>query len=94
MTKVKQQHFVPRCYLKKFANEDTLFVCDKIEKSIYPSHVKNVAQQRYFNDFLDSFLPEELRNKTKYQFIEHDLAQIESRLSEVLKIRFFSTYFA
>lgn len=57
MNKVKQQHFVPQCYLKNFANEDTLFVWDKIKKSIYPSPVKNVAQQGYFNDFPDSFLP-------------------------------------
>ncbi|MEH1795647.1 MULTISPECIES: DUF4238 domain-containing protein [unclassified Nostoc] len=87
MNKVKQQHFVPQCYLKNFAtNENRLFVLDKTKKSIYPSHVKNVAQQRYFNDFPDSFLPDEFRNKTKSQFIEHDLAKVESRLIEVLKI--------
>jgi hypothetical protein len=86
MNNVKQQHLVPQCYLKNFANEDTLFVLDKIEKSIYQSHVKNVAQQRYFYDFPDSFLPEELRDKTKNQLIEHDLSKVESRLREVLKI--------
>lgn len=86
MNKVKQQHFVPQCYLKNFANEDTLFVWDKIEKSIYPSHVKNVAQQGYFNDLPDLFLPEELRDKTKSQFIEHDLAKVESRFRDFLKL--------
>ncbi|OYD99459.1 hypothetical protein CDG77_00775 [Nostoc sp. 'Peltigera membranacea cyanobiont' 213] len=86
MNNVQKQHFVPQCYLKNFANKDTLFVLDKIEKSIYQSHVKNVAQQRYFNDFPDSFLPEELRDKTKSQFIEHDLAKEESRFRDFLKL--------
>ncbi|MBD2518766.1 DUF4238 domain-containing protein [Nostoc sp. FACHB-973] len=86
MNNVQKQHFVPQFYLKNFANEDTLFVLDKIEKSIYPSHVKNVAQQRYFNDFPDSFLPDELRDKTKSQFIEHDLAKVESRFRDFLKL--------
>lgn len=85
MNKVKQQHFVPQCYLKNFANKDTLFVLDKKEKCIYPSHVKNVAQQRYFNDFPDSFLPEELKDKTKYQFMENDLAKVELRFGDFLK---------
>lgn len=70
---------------KKFANKDTLFVLDKIEKSIYQSHVKNVAQQRYFNDFPDSFLPEELKDKTKYQFMENELAKVELRFGDFLK---------
>lgn len=86
MNNVQKQHFVPQGYLKNFANKDTLFVLDKIEKSIYQSHVKNVAEQRYFNDFPDSFLPEELRNKTKCQFIENDLAKEESILIEGIKI--------
>lgn len=53
MNMVKQQHFVPQCYLKIFANKDTLFVWNKIEKSIYQSHVKNVAHQGYFFDYSD-----------------------------------------
>ncbi|QLE47580.1 DUF4238 domain-containing protein [Nostoc sp. C057] len=85
MNNVQKQHFVPQCYLKKFANKDTLFVLDKIEKSIYQSHVKNVAQQRYFNDFPDSFLPEELKDKTKYQFMENELAKVELRFGDFLK---------
>ena len=73
---VKQQHFVPQCYLKNFANEEhRLFVWDKIKKASYPSHVKNIAQERYFNDFPDSLLPDELRDKTKSQVIENDLSK-------------------
>lgn len=83
---VKQQHFVPQCYLKNFANEDKqLFVLDKITPSIYLSHVKNVAQEGYFYDFPDSFLPEELRDKTKSQVIENELSKVESRFGKFLK---------
>jgi hypothetical protein len=82
---VKQQHFVPQCYLKNFANEEhRLFVWDKIKKASYPSHVKNIAQERYFNDFPDSLLPDELRDKTKSQVIENDLSKVESRFGEFL----------
>ncbi|MEH2371453.1 DUF4238 domain-containing protein [Nostoc sp.] len=82
----KKQHFVPQCYLRNFVGEDKkLFVWDKIKKSIYPADVKDVAQDRYFNDFPDSFLPEELRDKTKSQFIEDDLSKVESSFGEFLK---------
>lgn len=55
----KKQHFVPQCYLRNFVGEDKkLFVLDKIKKSIYPADVKDIAQDRYFNDFPEPFLPE------------------------------------
>lgn len=47
--------------------------------------MKDVAQDRYFNDFPDPFLPEELRDKTKSQFIEDDLSKVESSFGEFLK---------
>ncbi|MEH1932725.1 MAG: DUF4238 domain-containing protein [Nostoc sp.] len=61
----KRQHFIPQCYLKNFADQNSLFVLDKIEKRIYLTDIVNIAQSRYFNDFPDSFLPEELREKEK-----------------------------
>lgn len=83
---VKQQHFVPQCYLKNFANEDKqLFVLDKIKPFIYPSHIKNVAQEGYFNDFPDSFLPEELRNNKKSQVLENSFSKAELRFGKFLK---------
>ena len=65
---VKKQHYVPQCYLRSFAVQEQLFVLDKIKKSVYPAKVKDVAQDRYFNDFPDVFLPEEYREKAKAQF--------------------------
>jgi hypothetical protein len=86
----KKQHFVPQCYLRNFANENKLFVFDKIKKYTYVSDVKDVAQDRYFNDFPDSFLPDELRDKTKSkviesQVIENDLSKVELRFGKFLK---------
>jgi predicted helicase len=82
---VKKQHYVPQCYLRSFAVQDQLFVLDKIKKSVYSAKVKDVSQDRYFNDFPDSFLPEEYREKAKAQFIEKDLAKVESKFSKFLK---------
>ena len=59
----KKQHFVPQCYLKNFANDNGLFVLDKIRKNVYSSNICNVATSNYFYDFPVSFLPEELRGK-------------------------------
>jgi Protein of unknown function (DUF4238) len=70
---VKKQHYVPQCYLKNFAVQNQLFVLDKIKKSVYPAQVKDVAQDGYFYDFPDVFLPEEFREKAKAQVIEKDL---------------------
>jgi Protein of unknown function (DUF4238) len=83
---VKKQHYVPQCYLRSFAVQDRLFVLDKIKKSVYSAKVKDVAQDRYFNDFPDVFLPEEYREKAKAQFIEKDLAKVESNFSKFLKL--------
>jgi Protein of unknown function (DUF4238) len=83
---VKKQHYVPQCYLRSFAVQDQLFVLDKIKKSVYLAKVKDVAQDRYFNDFPDGFLSEEYRGKAKAQFIEKDLAKVESNFSNFLKL--------
>lgn len=83
---VKKQHYVPQCYLKNFAVEDQLFVLDKIKKTVYPAKVKDVAQDGYFNDFPDVFLPEKYKDKSKSQFIEKDLAKVESNFSKFLKL--------
>jgi Protein of unknown function (DUF4238) len=83
---IKKHHYVPQCCLRNFAVQEQLFVLDKIKKSVYPAKVKDVAQDRYFNDFPDVFLPEEYREKAKAQFIEKDLAKVESNFSNFLKL--------
>ncbi|MGB3308269.1 MAG: DUF4238 domain-containing protein [Nodosilinea sp.] len=82
----KNQHYVPQGYLRNFAIKEQIFVLDKIKKTVYLTNVKNVAQDRYFNDFPDVFLPEEYREKAKSQFIEKDLAKVESNFSKFLKL--------
>lgn len=83
---VKKQHFVPQCYLRNFAIQDRLFVLDKIEESVYSAKVRDIAQDRYFNDFPDAFLPEEYREKGKAQIIEKDLSKVEEMFSRFLKL--------
>jgi glycerophosphoryl diester phosphodiesterase len=83
---VKKQHYVPQCYLRNFAVRDRLFVLDQIKKSVYSANVKDVAQDRYFNDFPDVFLSQEFREKAKAQVIEKDLAKVESKFSQFLKL--------
>jgi len=51
MGKVKNQHYVPRSYLKYFSNEkDQLWVYDKEKDAVFRSNITNVASQRYFYD--------------------------------------------
>ncbi|MFS0672605.1 DUF4238 domain-containing protein [Ornithinibacillus sp. 179-J 7C1 HS] len=51
MGKVKNQHYVPRSYLKYFANEKgQLWVYDKETDAVFPSNITNVASQKYFYD--------------------------------------------
>lgn len=52
-----KQHYVPQSYLKNFANvKDTdvywIYCFDKTkkEKNIYPSNIKNISQEKYFNE--------------------------------------------
>lgn len=51
MGRVKNQHYVPRSYLKNFANEKgQLWVYDKERDAVFRSNITNVASQRYFYD--------------------------------------------
>ena len=81
----KKQHFVPQCYLKHFANENGLFVLDKIQKKVYPAKVGDIAQGNYFYDFPATFLSQDLQGKQKNQIIEDDLSDVELKFSIFLK---------
>ncbi len=53
MTRVKQQHYVPRFYLRHFAREkgrEQVHVLDKGTGKRFVSSIQNVAAQRYFYD--------------------------------------------
>lgn len=82
---VKQQHFVPRCYLKNFANhQEQIFVMDKDTQKSYQTNVKNIANLTYFNDFPVEFLSKEYKEKEKSQVIEKELSKYETKFSNFL----------
>lgn len=48
----KKQHFVPRCYLERWAvpGKYQVFVFNKQQKKTYPASIYDVASERYFYD--------------------------------------------
>jgi hypothetical protein len=79
--KVKNQHFVPQFYLRHFADAaEKLFVFDKPQEKIFPSHVNDVASAKYFYD-----LPESLAPAGKSQFVEKALSDAESMYAPALQ---------
>jgi hypothetical protein len=52
MSKVKNEHFVPKIYLGNFAKEKSqVYVYDKIILRSFKTHVKNIACEKAFYDF-------------------------------------------
>lgn len=75
--KIVNQHYVPQGYLTAFTNNsDQLFAYDKAEGKLFSTSPRNVASERYFNDFSATLDP---TNKTAYQSIEKAFASIESK---------------
>ncbi|WP_171685524.1 DUF4238 domain-containing protein [Paenibacillus planticolens] len=89
MSKVKNQHFVPQSYLKRFSINEQLFVYDKIiNKTPYKTNIRNVAAESYFYD-----IPEDIFNQTKDQFppeyqdiefIEKEFSKLEREFNSLL----------
>lgn len=51
MADTKKEHYVPRCYLKNFVNEnDRIQVFDKYKMQIRPQRIMDVAMENYFYD--------------------------------------------
>src|ERR1039458_1156297 len=46
--RVKKSHYVPQAYLRQFANDERLYVCDKAQRRYYGSHIKDVCSERDF----------------------------------------------
>jgi hypothetical protein len=87
VSKVKNQHYVPQCYLKYFTTHSKIFVFDKISKqslSFKGVNVKNVASESYFNDFTEEMLPAEIRGKRESQLIENSFSAIETDFCKTL----------
>lgn len=47
---VKNEHYVPRRYLKHFANNKAFFVFDKEKTQVRPGSIEDYASERYFYD--------------------------------------------
>lgn len=76
---VKNQHFVPRCYLKNFSRDhNQIFVYDKILKKDFSSSISKVATTKYFYDW------EEIDIIDGKQHIESALGIIEDKTSIML----------
>ncbi len=73
MSKVKQQHYVPRFYLQNFThNGDDLYAFDKKDMRSFKTNITRVAQERYFyntNSEDAAFLENEIRQGPE-QFLE------------------------
>lgn len=54
MGKVKQEHFVPQCYLNMFTSNDRVSVYDKDKNEVRQNQlVENIAKQKAYYDFSD-----------------------------------------
>ncbi|MEC2597323.1 DUF4238 domain-containing protein, partial [Bacillus cereus] len=91
---VKKQHYVPRFYLKYFANEDKVDYYDKVlEKNLSNMHVDNVAQQKYFYDFSEEFLESQQKVANgsvdsrffDKQFLEEHFSVLESQFARCFR---------
>ena len=77
MNKVKNQHFVPRFYLKNFTDSnDKIFVYDKTTYKVFQTAVENVACENYFYDSVR--LETEFKEK---QYLEKFYSSIESEFA-------------
>lgn len=96
MSKTKKEHFVPRCYLDRWANEKgQLYVYDKVAKKSRKSNKNDIACEKFFYDIDKSILTtdkiEMLKNlgidpDIDEQFIEHFMASnVEDAYSKMLK---------
>lgn len=83
MKTVKNQHYVPQFYLKRFTCDGKrLFVFDKIKgEARGPMSIEKVAQERYFYDIPIETLPP----GADPQLEEKALAELESMFSQAVK---------
>lgn len=81
MSKVKRQHYVPKFYLRRFAEDDSqLFVFDKFTRTSFRSTITKVATERYFYDFLG----ESVGGKADQQLVESAFSSLEADFANTL----------
>ncbi len=73
----KQQHWVPKFYLKNWAQQSDKICCfDKSLKKSFLTNFKNVAGATWFNDIRET---RDESNPQTYQMVEKMLADLEGR---------------
>ena len=81
--KVKNQHYVPRFYLKYFTfNKNQIWVYDKSNRRKYISSLENVACENYFydNNKIDEYL-ESL--KKVYEYSDNEIKEIKKEIMQL-----------
>ena len=75
------QHYVPKAYLKQFANQkEQIWVYDKHKRKKFQTHIRNVAAERFFYD------TEQIRRITgDKQFVEKYLCNAEGTFENLMR---------
>lgn len=96
---IKNEHYVPRFYLRRFSNEDRIYAYDLKNNNLFPTNINKIACNNYFYDLNPKMLEENLRlykelykipneifNKEceDIQFIEKALSRLEDKFSIML----------
>lgn len=103
---VKQEHYVPRFYLKRFSDNDKISVFDIKGERIFTTNIKKIACNNRFYDFNLNELSDALRLQKEIcnisddvfekecndvQFVEKALSRLEDKFSSQL-IKFEEDY--
>lgn len=103
---VKQEHYVPRFYLRRFSDNDKISVYDLDSDRIFSTNINKVACNNYFYDFDSEELKKALKHQkelynipddvfekecTDIQFVEKALSRLEDKFSNML-IKFDNDY--
>lgn len=78
MTRIKNQHVVPKGYLRPFASTDIIYVLNKEDVKIFPSSLGGVGCEKYFYDIPPAFL----EGTVDSQVVEKALADIDGRFAQ------------
>lgn len=96
---VKNEHYVPRFYLRRFANNDKIYAYDLENDNLFQTNINKVGCNNYFYDVDSNVLKESLSEyKDIYkipedifekecediQFIEKSLSRLEDKFSVLL----------
>ena len=96
---VKNEHYVPRFYLRRFANNDKIYAYDLEKDNLFQTNINKIGCNNYFYDVDSNVLKESLSEyKDIYkipddifekecediQFIEKALSRVEDKFSVLL----------